>query len=147
MVEELTLVEDNRNGRTWPKSRREGWTYFIQATGYGWPVKIGKANNIGERFRSLQGGSFVGLRFLGALPYEEIPERELHRVFAAEHVRGEWFRPHSAIIGLADLGHRHFSDCYRAPQGRHHCIVRDLGFRLTSSALSARDIVKSLALA
>lgn len=137
------MIEDGRSGRFWPGARLAGWTYFIQVDREDGPIKVGKANNLGERFRALQGGNHLPLRFLGALPFDEVPERALHRLFREWLIRGEWFDCHPSLLRLADLGNRWFPDQYRAPQGRYGCPVRALSTALQHAA-GPRDIAHVL---
>jgi hypothetical protein len=141
------IADEGLHGRIFPPTRKEGWTYFVQVVAPDGPVKIGKANNVADRFRSLQGGNHCELRFLGALPHDEIPERMLHDIFRAWHLRGEWFRPCEVILSLADLGNRHFAGEYKSPRGRRAPCVRDISQRLTIGPKpSAEDIIRTLAL-
>jgi hypothetical protein len=67
--------------------------YFVLATASRL-VKIGYAKDAWARFSNMQVGSPEELRMLGVirtyLPTEL--ERDLHAHFAADRVRGEWFR-------------------------------------------------------
>lgn len=111
-------IDDGRAGRFWPVPHSHGWTYFVQVDEDGGPIKVGKANNLTERFRALQGGNHQPLRFLGALPYREVPERVIHRLFREYFIRGEWFECHPSLLRIADLGAEHFSERYRPPEVR-----------------------------
>jgi len=79
------------------------FTYFIQA-GEGGPIKIGIATNVRARLSGLQTGSHEALRLIGAIPGGADAERFLHQLFAAHHIRGEWFRPDETMLGfITDL--------------------------------------------
>lgn len=127
----MTFMEegkfDERGGRVWPSSRSGAWTYFIQVVSADGPIKIGKAVNIGERMRCLQGGNHMPLRFLGALPFDEVAETDLHKVFRAWHIRGEWFAANDALYRLADLAYDRFAGGYQSPRGRHDCPIYSMG--------------------
>ena len=66
-------------------------TYFIlaQTTSL---VKIGSAVDVLSRLRELQTGCPVELTLLGAVSAAKHGERDLHRRFAKQRERGEWFR-------------------------------------------------------
>jgi hypothetical protein len=70
--------------------------YFIQAT-RGGPVKIGTSDDVSKRLSQLQSGSPYPLRVVAALDGGSALERELHSLFAAHRLSGEWFHPHREI--------------------------------------------------
>lgn len=75
------------------------WLYFIQAGSTG-PIKIGVAKHPLERMKTLQTASPVEL-FFRALEWSSAGvERDLHRIFAAHRVRGEWFAPHPDLFSF-----------------------------------------------
>lgn len=77
--------------------------YFIECVETGF-VKIGKAACAADRLSSLQTGSASELRLLGTVPGGLEVERGLHRRFAGQRIRGEWFRRDdllSEIIGAS----------------------------------------------
>lgn len=56
------------------------------------PVKIGYTTDaVGTRLSHVQQGNWVQLAVLAHLPGGRADEHDLHRRFAAFHVRGEWF--------------------------------------------------------
>lgn len=68
--------------------------YFIQAESG--PIKIGYTQASGdqmERVRALQTAHFDLLTCLGVCVGGYTEEKELHDLFSAWHIRGEWFRP------------------------------------------------------
>lgn len=69
-----------------------GQTYFIRCTATGL-IKIGHTTgSVESRFAALQTGSASELVLVGTVPGGREVEQELHRRFAADRVRGEWFR-------------------------------------------------------
>src|ERR1700722_18471788 len=75
--------------------------YLIQAGDDG-PVKIGHARDPLKRLHSIQIGSVEPLRLLGTLPGSVAREAELHSRFAADHIRGEWFRFNPVMLDGID---------------------------------------------
>lgn len=70
--------------------------YFIRA-GDG-PIKIGIACDLDRRLREIQIHHFDELRVVATVGGGMKLERELHKRFAAHHIRGEWFAPHPDIL-------------------------------------------------
>lgn len=66
--------------------------YFIQIGDEG-PVKIGYAEMPGSRLTNLQSASPYELNLLLIGAGDRELERELHELFAASRIRGEWFEP------------------------------------------------------
>lgn len=67
--------------------------YFIQA-GTNGPIKIGQTSNgIKERMAQLQTGCPYELKLIWLYTGDDFTEQDLHKEFAHERVRGEWFRP------------------------------------------------------
>ena len=57
-------------------------------------IKIGKANDPIERMRTMQTGNARKLKMLGYYEdYDEELEGYMHKIFAKDRVRGEWFKP------------------------------------------------------
>ncbi len=73
--------------------------YFIQA-GEGGPIKIGFAESVTKRFRTLQTGHHEKLVLLTYLDGNVRQERRLHREFRAARIRGEWFRPTPELLAF-----------------------------------------------
>lgn len=75
-------------------------TYFVQAVDGG-PIKIGKSSGVGlaTRLRGLQCGNPRELRFTRILRGDV--ENFLHSEFAADRIRGEWFRPSEWLCEIA----------------------------------------------
>jgi hypothetical protein len=82
--------------------------YFIQA-GKNGPIKIGVAEELHKRVDELQIGCPYKLHVLYVYNGRQLSEPELHELFKHEHIRGEWFRPASAI---AKFNKRFPQDCY-----------------------------------
>ncbi len=72
----------------------ESYVYFITD---GEAIKIGKANNPKSRLSALQTSHHKPLVILATMPGGEELERELHRIFDAYRLRGEWFRDCSPL--------------------------------------------------
>lgn len=84
----------SRSGR--PRPTR---VYFVQATGSGL-IKIGKATRPGSRLKELQTSCPDALKLLATIEDKSggALETFLHAQFAADHVRGEWFKPSAALM-------------------------------------------------
>ncbi len=65
------------------------WTYFVWAENG--LIKIGRADGLSQRFSCLQGSSPLPLKLIAAVYAWPGLETELHALFKAERVRGEWF--------------------------------------------------------
>jgi hypothetical protein len=77
--------------------------YFIQAGARG-DVKIGYAKThaaVDRRRATFQTGHSETLQILGVVEGEREDEATLHRYFAPDRVRGEWFRPTGALMACA----------------------------------------------
>jgi hypothetical protein len=61
-------------------------------------IKIGITTNLPKRLCSLRTGSSKPLRTLLVIPGTQYDERELHRRFAADRLRGEWFKRSKLIM-------------------------------------------------
>ena len=72
--------------------------YFIQDTAGN--IKIGHANDVKGRFRSLQTAHATKLHLLATIPGNVDDERKLHKRFAAHRLGGEWFRPAPELLAL-----------------------------------------------
>lgn len=73
--------------------------YFIQAIAGG-PVKIGRSITPTERLSSLQTGNPMPLRIIATIPGGAFAERALHRAFADDRVKGEWFSPSRELMAF-----------------------------------------------
>ncbi len=86
-----------------PRPRREystqaGYVYFVQR-GDGGSIKIGFTSSWqGGRIPALETASDVPLRVLAFVPGGRPLERDLHREFAADRLRREWFRPTERLL-------------------------------------------------
>lgn len=77
--------------------------YFIQCeTG---EIKIGYTGGDPQaRLETLSVGNPHKLTLLAAMEGGQDHEATLHRLFAAEHVRGEWFKPSEELLGIIRQG-------------------------------------------
>lgn len=82
-----------------------GFVYLIRAGASG-PVKIGWASDPHKRLAQLQSGNHEQLRLLDCdqFPVEDAREieRDLHQTFAAQRIRGEWFRAEGPVLQLIE---------------------------------------------
>lgn len=76
---------------------RSGVVYFIGMESDNSAVKIGFASKIEDRLSSLQTSSRHALKVLATIKATAKFEKELHHKFAADRIRGEWFRRTEAI--------------------------------------------------
>jgi hypothetical protein len=76
--------------------------YFVQMQCPNGYVKIGVAVELAQRLDKLQNASPYGLDLIRVLPGGLKEERELHRRFAASHVRREWFRPTDDLMAFVE---------------------------------------------
>ena len=76
---------------------RSGVVYFIGMEGDNSAVKIGFASKIEDRLSSLQTSSHHTLKVLATIKATTKLEKELHHKFAADRIRGEWFRRTQAL--------------------------------------------------
>jgi hypothetical protein len=79
-------------------SRDVGFVYFI--SGAHGTIKIGKANDVAARLRTLRASSPVELRLLGTIRAGRSAEAALHRRFAKSRLHGEWFRSSAELLAL-----------------------------------------------
>lgn len=68
----------------------------------GWPgwIKIGRANNIASRVRSLQTGHHSRVRLIGVLSRDPMEEHAIHAKWAHLRERGEWFRETPELLAF-----------------------------------------------
>ncbi|WP_051057037.1 GIY-YIG nuclease family protein [Bradyrhizobium yuanmingense] len=85
-----------------PKKPRSpsGFVYFIGQVENPDVVKIGFATDVAERLATLQTGSPFTLTLVASFPGTMKAEKLLHRQFASDCIRGEWFKFSSAIHAL-----------------------------------------------
>lgn len=76
-----------------------GLVYFVRATTVGL-IKIGKADCVHTRFRTLRTHSPDTLQLLGCVASDDASglERRLHVQFAEHRSHGEWFRPGPELL-------------------------------------------------
>lgn len=75
--------------------------YFIES-GKNGAVKIGVSVDVESRMRDLQCANPAQLRLIASTPGTHADEHELHRVFASEHISGEWFKGRGAVREFAE---------------------------------------------
>lgn len=78
------------------------FVYFIRPSGWDSPVKIGCSVYPMSRLSALMAWSPFPLEILATAPGGTGDERRLHLRFAADRLRGEWFRTTRDLIGLID---------------------------------------------
>lgn len=73
--------------------------YFIRATTVGL-IKIGKADCVHTRFRTIRNMSPDTLQIMGCVHSEDgsALERHLHERFASDRSHGEWFKPSPELL-------------------------------------------------
>ena len=76
--------------------RHHGWVYLI---GGGWAAKVGHARNPRKRLALLQTGSPEPLKLLAVIDAPRHVEREIHELFAADRLHGEWFKRSADLLG------------------------------------------------
>lgn len=106
--------QEDQTGRMYdePWARRKAHTpqargtatfiYFIQAGGSDGPIKIGVSNAPHLRLAELQTGMPNELVLLATRHGNNRAEKELHQRFAADRIRGEWFRPSAAVLAAVE---------------------------------------------
>jgi hypothetical protein len=75
------------------------YVYFIQADADG-PIKIGTAYNLRYRLSSLLSGTWHDLRLVGWVVGSRKTEKNLHKQFAADRIKREWFKSSDAIVSF-----------------------------------------------
>lgn len=97
-----------------PAPDRPPVVYFIRV---GDRIKIGTTIGLRGRLDSIRTMAGHEPEVLLVIPGGHIEERQAHALFAAEHVRGEWFRPSEHLMQFIaerrDLDVRHI-------EGEHH---------------------------
>ncbi len=80
-----------------PPKAKIGFVYVIGMDGDPTAVKIGFATKLEDRLSTLQTSSRHTLKILAVAKCTAKTEKDLHHKFAADHIRGEWFRRTEAI--------------------------------------------------
>ncbi len=80
------------------------FVYFIRGGGL---IKIGVANDVASRFRSIRTMSPVPLELLGFIEGDKATELSLHAKFAGARRHGEWFEPIPALQDYIKRNVRH----------------------------------------
>lgn len=96
------IVHKERKGST---PRRGSFVYFIQAASG--PIKIGTSFDPVNRLADLQTGMYEELSIIGLSMGDEKEESRLHRQFADDNLRGEWFSPSAELL-------EYIADCNEA---------------------------------
>jgi hypothetical protein len=78
----------------------ERYVYFIRAGDGDGPIKIGIAYAPRKRMQELQTTSPDKLVLLATIPGDYGHEHHLHRTFAADRLRGEWFGQSPLLLAL-----------------------------------------------
>lgn len=79
------------------------FVYFIQAGDDG-PVKIGITRDPKKRLSYLQVGNHLPLRLIGLWPAADSEEEAfLHSYLEGERIRGEWYKPTTAVLDMAEV--------------------------------------------
>lgn len=88
-----------RRGRPRKAPTTASLVYFVRAHVVGY-IKIGKADCVHTRFRTLKSQSPDTLILMGAIQTRDATrlERSLHKHFAQHRVHGEWFRPDPELM-------------------------------------------------
>lgn len=93
-----------------PRVEKPGdWhVYFVQAGPNG-PIKIGYARRVEKRIEDLQVANHEELKLVASFPCPSLSnaqatERNLHRLFQKQHIRGEWFKGTIRLSKVRELG-------------------------------------------
>lgn len=98
---------------------KDGMVYFAQEEGGG-PIKIGHTNTpLGSRISFLQVGNPRRINVLAAYPGDDAEERRLHRLFAKERLRGEWFSQSDRLMAYIGKLRPYVPPTRCAPIGPH----------------------------
>lgn len=77
--------------------------YFVGDGGFGGYVKIGWSKDIGARLRNLETGRPIGLDYYAVIEdVDREVEAELHKAYAHQRVRGEWFRLEGRLLEVLE---------------------------------------------
>lgn len=123
-----------------------GHVYFIRAIERVGLVKIGFTTDPGFRMSTFQKGSPVDLEFAVLIEGDYETERRFHTLFAADHVRNEWFSPSDqmdAVIAALNAG-----EPVLLPEARTRPIVerrpRSRASRIAQSANAQIDSLRAV---
>lgn len=75
--------------------------YIMQAGTHG-PIKIGASKNVAKRVAAQQNFHYEEIRLLATGVGCHRAEQLIHKHFAEDRIRGEWFRPSAAIIRFVE---------------------------------------------
>ncbi len=74
-----------------------GFVYLAHCAGL---YKIGHSVNVKQRLRELQTGSAHSIELVSMMEGGREVEQRLHDQFSADRVRGEWFKPSTALLHI-----------------------------------------------
>ena len=86
-----------------PPKVRTSFIYIIGSPRPRAPVKIGTSATLAQRLDALRTSHHDDLFILAHCPGGRVEEQALHRMFASERLRGEWFKRSGGIINLIDF--------------------------------------------
>lgn len=79
------------------RKRKEKDVYIIQS-GITKHIKIGHSINVTQRVKSLKTSSPERLLLLGVVKDKALTERDIHKEFSDDRVKGEWFNPSPRLL-------------------------------------------------
>lgn len=95
---EEIISQMERYGGTIIKPREESsFIYFIQS-GKDGPIKIGTTNNVESRLGDIRVLNPQKIKLLKSIKGTQKYEKEIHRKFKNDRIKGEWFRLSSDLI-------------------------------------------------
>lgn len=116
---------------TGPDLAAQGIIYFITA-GEGRPIKIGFSTNVQQRLESLQTGNHEQLVLLAEITGSKRDEILIHRAFASDRVRGEWFA-RSTTLELLISATKSWRTSYRSERGVKIPLIEWLDSKINAS--------------
>lgn len=132
--------ERNRRNRSlrhggFPKAAQShpSVVYFVQVEDG--PIKIGTTTNLPGRLDELQVAQPQRLDLLAVVPGGRAEESGLHKLFEADRIRGEWFRPTATL-----LAHVAVAKAQQAGPHRETCLRMLRGLD-PSDARAMRDVL------
>lgn len=97
---ELARVADltaKSPGKTPRRMRPVAFVYFVRAGANG-PIKIGFAEDVVARMRTIQAHNHEPIELLATTPGGARLEALMHQRFAADRIHHEWFRPSPELL-------------------------------------------------
>jgi hypothetical protein len=74
------------------------WTIYLFQEGDDGPVKVGKTKSLPDRLNTARTFNARPVHLRAYFTGTEKDERMLHALFAAHHIRGEWFHPAEPVL-------------------------------------------------